>query len=203
MKSTRIDLIAVSLFVFGLGLTSAPLMADNTKPIDSGHRVFQIVHENASSPILFDQNDADVVGLCAKAFAKDIALVTGITPDLHTSLPADVKEVIIIGTLGKSKRIDHLVKSGKISKEAIEGQWERFLIQIVDHPLNGVDKGLVIAGSDPRGTAFGVFDLSKRIGVSPWVYWADVRPARQKDLCVSIDKMVSTPPLGQVSRHLY
>lgn len=57
-----------------------------------------------------------------------------------------------------------------------------------------MNEALVIAGSDPRGTAFGVFELSKRLGVSPWVYWADVAPARQESLSISLDRVVMGPP---------
>jgi hypothetical protein len=163
---------------------------DDLKSLNSESPVFRIVNNNQSVPILYDQNDADVVGICAKALADDIELITDISPALKTSLQADVDAAIIAGTLGKSKPIDNMVKTGKLSVNTIEGKWESFLIQVVDNPLAGINKALVICGSDPRGTAFGVFELSKRLGVSPWVYWADVIPAKQKNLKVSIDKIV-------------
>ncbi len=187
------NLIAFFLFL-GICLTSSPLVADERQPVNSGNTVFQVVYGKESSPIFLDRNDADVVGISAKALAKDIALVTRITPEIQTSLKRNVKTGIIIGTLGKSKVIDYLAKSGKISKKAIEGKWESFLIQVVDQPFPSMEKALVIAGSDPRGTAFGVFELSKRFGVSPWVDWADVRPAHRDELSVSIDNLVMGPP---------
>ena len=113
---------------------------------------------------------------------------------LETSLKADMDSAIIVGTLGKSKPIDTMVKTEKLLVDTIKGKWESFLIQVVDKPLAGINKALVICGSDPRATAFGIFELSKRLGVSPWVYWADVIPAKQKNLKVSIDIIVMGPP---------
>jgi hypothetical protein len=164
------------------------------KSYNSESTTFRIVSKNQSVPILYDQNDADVVRICAKALANDIKLITDISPALETSLRAHIDYAIIIGTLGKSKPIDTMINTGKLLVKTIEGKWESFIIQIVDNPLNGIDKALVICGSDPRGTAFGIFELSKRLGISPWVYWADVIPAKQKNLSVAIDKIIMGPP---------
>jgi hypothetical protein len=59
------------------------------------------------------------------------------------------------------------------------GAWESFVIATVEQPLPGVARALVIAGSDRRGTAFGIYELSQAIGVSPWYWWADVAPQRR------------------------
>lgn len=156
--------------------------------------VFRIVKDNQSVPIIYDKDDADVVGICAKALANDIKLITDISPALETSLREDTDEAIIAGTLGQSKLIDRMIATGRLSVEAIEGEWESFIIQVVDNPLDSINKALVICGSDPRGTAFGIFELSKSMGVSPWVYWADVTPAKQKNLSIEIDEIIMGPP---------
>ena len=62
----------------------------------------------------------------------------------------------------------------------IRDRWESSVIQVVARPLPGVERALVIAGSDKRGTIFGVYDVSEQIGVSPWYWWADV-PVRHRD----------------------
>ena len=67
----------------------------------------------------------------------------------------------------------------KIDVSSIAGKWESFLIQVVAKPLPGVSSALVIAGSDKRGTIYGIYDLSEQIGVSPWYWWADV-PCQHK-----------------------
>jgi hypothetical protein len=87
---------------------------------------------------------------------------------------------VIVGQLGKGGFIDSLVSAGKIDAEGIRGQWESWVTQIVEHPMRGIDRALVIAGSDRRGTAYGVYELSESIGVSPWVWWADV-PSKKVD----------------------
>jgi hypothetical protein len=88
--------------------------------------------------------------------------------------------VIIAGTIGKSDVIDSIIASKKLNVAAIKGRWESFISEVVTSPLPGVDKALVIAGSDLRGTIFGLYDISEQIGVSPWYWFADV-PVRRSD----------------------
>ena len=76
----------------------------------------------------------------------------------------------------------------------IAGQWESFIIQVVPEPLLGVASGLVIAGSDKRGTIYGIYDLSEEIGVSPWYWWADVTPRHRDALFVKPAPDVQGPP---------
>lgn len=110
----------------------------------------------------------------------DIGKVTNTEPAIiYDKIPTQ-KEIVIVGTLGKSPVIDQLVKSGKLDVKGIKGKWENFLIQLVNNPLPSIDKALVIVGSDKRGTIFGIYDVSEQIGVSPWHFWADV-PADHKD----------------------
>jgi len=89
------------------------------------------------------------------------------------------KTVIIAGTIGKSEVIDTLISSGKLDVTSTKGQWESFISQVITSPLPGIDKALVIAGSDLRGTIYGLYDISEQIGVSPWYWWADV-PVKKK-----------------------
>lgn len=66
----------------------------------------------------------------------------------------------------------------------VEGRWETSLHEVVADPLPGLDSAFVIAGSDQRGTIFGIYDVSRGIGVSPWHFWADVPPRRHDALYV-------------------
>ena len=66
----------------------------------------------------------------------------------------------------------------------MEGAWERYLIQTVNHPFPGVDKALIVAGSDRRGASYGLFSLSEMAGVSPWYWWADVPIRKQQNVYV-------------------
>jgi len=120
--------------------------------------------------IFVDTADWPGVIRAASDLRSDIGKVTGVTPDLAT---APRGRTILIGTLGHSPAIDKLAADGRIDAAAIRGKWESFLIQTAGDTL-------VIAGSDKRGTIFGIYDLSEQIGVSPWYWWADV-PVRHRD----------------------
>ena len=100
--------------------------------------------------------------------------MTGIKPDIKNTASSSPGNCIIIGTFGKSKIVDRLAAAGKIATNGVAGQWESYLIQNVQNPLPGINHALVIAGSDRRGTIYGIYTLSEMIGVSPWYWWADV-----------------------------
>ncbi len=123
----------------------------------------------------------------------DIGKVTGHQPDvIYDNIPSQ-KELVIIGTIGKSSLIDRLVKNGKLNISAIKGKWENFLLQVIDNPFPGVTKAFVIAGSDKRGTIYGLYDVSSSIGVSPWHYWADVPPKNHTSLYIKSGRYSEGP----------
>jgi len=102
--------------------------------------------------------------------------------------------VIIAGTIGKNVVIDKLVKDKKIDVKGIAGKWETFLIQVVNKPLPGVKRALIIAGSDKRGTIFGIYEISKQIGVSPWYWWADVPVLKKNAIYVNPGRFTQGSP---------
>jgi hypothetical protein len=114
----------------------------------------------------------------------DIGRVTGVTPTVIFDKPPRKKEIVIAGTIGKSPVIENLISRGKINVDDISGKWECFLIQTVTNPLPGVKKALVIAGSDKRGTIYGIYEVSRQIGVSPWHWWAGVPVKKSAELYV-------------------
>lgn len=85
-----------------------------------------------------------------------------------------LKTVIIAGTIGKSDVINALLVDQKFSELQIRGKWESYITHVIDNPFPGIDRALVIAGSDMRGTIYGLYDVSEQIGVSPWWDFADV-----------------------------
>lgn len=90
--------------------------------------------------------------------------------------------------------IDRLIESKALDVSAIEGKWEAFVSQLVKNPVDGTAQALVIAGSDPRGTIYGIYDVSEQIGVSPWYFWADVPAKQNKNIYVLSDKKVQESP---------
>ncbi|HEX5398277.1 MAG TPA: glycosyl hydrolase 115 family protein, partial [Verrucomicrobiae bacterium] len=139
-----------------------------------------IAGNGRAAAIVVDTNDDAVVQLAANFFSDDVQRVTGQRP-VVTNAPAGASQVVIAGTLGHSTVIDTLAGGGKLKDlDQIRGRWEATLCQVVEDPLPGVERAVVIAGSDRRGTAYGLMRLSEAIGVSPWYWWADV-PAQHHD----------------------
>jgi alpha-glucuronidase len=131
---------------------------------------FELVHDGNAAVIYVDSNDWPGVIRAADDLAADVNRVTSITPKISNNEKELAENMVIIGTIGKSPVIDRLIKENKVDAGKVTGQWESFVISVVPKPLTGVDNALVIAGSDKRGTIYGIYDLSEQIGVSPW-YW--------------------------------
>ena len=102
--------------------------------------------------------------------------------------------MIIAGTIGHSSIIDQLVNASAIDVSAVNGTWEAFTTQLVKNPVPGCAQALVIAGSDPRGTIFGIYDISEQIGVSPWYFWADVPAKKNANIYALSSKKVQGSP---------
>lgn len=140
---------------------------------------FPIVNkEKVATPIRYDTTDFKGVIRAIGDLQNDINSVTGIKPVLLTNNALEGYE-IVIGTLGNSKLIDNLAQSGKLSTKDLKGKWESFVITTINDSKKAGRKILVIAGSDKRGTIYGIYELSRQLGVSPWYWWGDV-PAKKR-----------------------
>ncbi|MGD0351142.1 MAG: glycosyl hydrolase 115 family protein [Verrucomicrobiota bacterium] len=155
---------------------------------------FPIVQDGTTAAIYVDTNDWAGVIRAAGDLQADVARVTGLSPAIGHEIKNPGKNVIIVGTIGKNETIDGLIHEKKIDVSQIAGKWESFLIQVVPDPLPGVANGLVIVGSDKRGTIYGIYDLSEEMGVSPWYWWADVPVRHQDALFVKAGKYEQGPP---------
>ncbi len=145
------------------------------------------------SSVYVDAKEEKVVKLAATFLQQDIAAVTNHTPILHHTLPVKEKMLIIIGTLG-STTIQSLISKKKINAASLKNKWEAFHIETIEQPFPGIEHAIVIVGSDRRGTAFGVFELSKQIGVSPWYWWADVPVKKQEQLYINKNVFITDAP---------
>lgn len=150
---------------------------------------FEIAAGGKAAPIYVDPADQPGVLRAVTSLAGDIANVSGARPKVVQKVKAP-KGAILVGTLGSSKLIDQLVDAGKLDVSAINGKWEAYIIQTVDG-------NLVIAGSDRRGTIYGVYDVSENIGVSPWYWWADVPVSKSPSLFVSEGRYLQDSPKVQ------
>lgn len=154
---------------------------------------FTLASPRQTAAILYDASDAAVVKRAAELFAADVEAVTGRYPRV-TSAAGETGPAVIVGTVGGSALIRRLAEAGKIDTAPLEGAWERYLIQTVANPLPGIRKALVIAGSDRRGAAYGLFTLSELIGVSPWYWWAYVPVKKHAALHVDAPPTYSQTP---------
>lgn len=145
---------------------------------------FPIVSKSQTAEIIVAENDFKVVKIAAEALANDIFLITDKRPKVTNQIS---KNSIIVGSLGKNPDIEKLIESKKVDVSTIRNKRESYLITTVSD-------NLVIIGSDRRGTAFGIFELSKMLGVSPWIWWADVLPEKRKTLSISAKNIVGKEP---------
>ena len=143
--------------------------------------------------LLSSDNEWPGVTRAFKSFRQDLQLVTG-TEALWTSGIKPAPLMVIAGTIGHNIYIDQLIKNKKINVSDIAGKWEASLTQVVQNPFPGVQRALVIAGSDKRGTIYGIYTLSAQIGVSPWFWWADVPVVKQKDIYVKAGRHIRKEP---------
>jgi hypothetical protein len=150
---------------------------------------------DGSAGIYADSTDHWLVNKAAMLLQDDIERITGKRLPVFHSLPqVTVQHLIIIGSLDRGPITRQLAKANRISAARIDGKWESYLLKTIRNPLPGVGDALVIAGSDRRGTAYGVFDLSKTLGVSPWYWWADVPVPKSDELYYNnTDKVVGSP----------
>ena len=131
--------------------------------------------------ITFDPQEHRCVQKAVESLQKDFLMVTG------SNLPkGDATSKLLIGTVGCNKQIDLWVKKGVLND--LKGKHEKYIIKTIGNQL-------VIAGSDKRGTVFGIYELSKQMGVSPWYWWADVPVEKHSELYVKQGEYTDGEPL--------
>ena len=167
MKHINLATILLSLLAFATNINAAERFVDFT----SGDF---LLNADNKAEIYIDAKDCKGVGIAAANLATDINKVCGATART-TSNAATAR--IIAGTIGHSDEIDRLVKAKVIDKSALKGKREKYIITIADGKL-------IIAGSDRRGTIYGIYELSRQIGVSPWYYWADTPVKRHERIYI-------------------
>ena len=157
-----------------------------------------LINRDNKVEIYMDANDCKGVSYAANALVKDIIKVSGSKAVLTSDAglkdknttrkdAADKntagKPTILVGTIGHSAAIDQLIRQKRINGNLLKGKREKFIITVVNGQL-------VIAGSDRRGTIYGIYELSQQMGVSPWYDWADV-PVEHHD-SIFVNKGVYT-----------
>ena len=192
MKTRHFLFLAFLLHIFSLTAMADDLQVVTT-PVDG---CFPIAGTTVADKaiILYDDQDAEVVQTVIDCLMSDLKAVTKKTFMKYKTEPSSLKNPIIVGTIGQSSHIDQLIADGKLDVSDVEGKWEAFGMQTIDNPMEGVEKALVIFGSQPRATAYGMFELSRMAGVSPWIYWADVTPTTKTQLYVTPGRRIFGSP---------
>ena len=145
-------------------------------PLLAQGRTFRI----GKASVYYDDEESYQVVRAIGDLKRDIAMVTGLEGR---------QSQIVVGTYG-TKTISNLIAKGVLKEQDLKGKWESYVITVTDE----VNPRLVIAGSDKRGTIYGIYDVSQRIGVSPWYWWADVPVTKNPDASVDCDYYASGEP---------
>lgn len=162
----------------------------------SGRNVFPLSTKTCAAIMYDATSEPSVVGTAVGLLASDIEKVTGKCPSVsgNGSVPASCRYAVIAGTLGHSSLIDELVRDRKIDVSSISGEWERYAVRLVEAPLKGVRRALVVVGSDRRGTAYGLLSLSRAIGVNPWYWWMDAPVEHRNSIYLSVNAYDAATP---------
>jgi hypothetical protein len=194
MKNTILCLLAI-LFSLAAFSQDMDMVSDRSSADDFPILGYQYPNQFGVAPIYVDPKDYWLVGKAASLLQEDIHSITGLTPPIITDLPSSypIPFLIIIGSLEQSALMQRLARQHMIPK-SLNGQWESYVLKTVRQPVIGVGQALIIAGSDRRGTAYGVFELSKQMGVSPWHWWADVPIQKKSRLLFRSKKIFQSGP---------
>lgn len=173
---SRIITTVLVFFVFTIEISAAQPFITTEKNSD-----VLILKEKSVNLSIFTNAGIDAgIMKAVKNLQSDFQKVTGNQPNILNQISGNNTPLIIIGTVGTKSVIDDLIKQKKIDGKALTGKNEKFIIQNISNPIPGVSEAIVIAGSDKRGTIYGIYEMSQQIGVSPWYYMADV-PVKVKE----------------------
>lgn len=154
---------------------------------------FPIVTANAKVSIVYDSKSARLDSIAANLLAEDIERVTSFKPQVINDIALAKGAVIVIGNIQSALVQKFIPAQSPVHKDLLN-KWECFAFKTIDNPRSNLSKALVIAGSDARGAAYGVFTLSEKMGVSPWYWWADVPVKKQNELIIRQNDSISSSP---------
>ncbi|MCU4975303.1 glycosyl hydrolase 115 family protein [Halobacteria archaeon AArc-m2/3/4] len=179
------------------GTTDEAIAVDSHGGTDSDS--VPLVDEHATTPI-YALGTESVVEIAAEDFRDDIERVTGQCPTLEfksdggDAIGETGDRAVLVSPYGVHDAVDTTIDA-LFDDHDLETATESYaLAAVADPEALEVDAALLIVGSDPRGTAYGVYELSRRIGVSPWYWWADVPTDERDELHLSAGAELEGPP---------
>ncbi len=150
---------------------------------------FIVSSPGITTHIVINDNEDELVKTAANLFSDDIFNVSGKRPEFTKQ--DDSKYLIKVGTIGINKDFDKVCKEAGIDVKKLQSQWEAYCIKVV---TVSNESSLLVVGSTPRGTAYGLMELSRKIGVSPWYWWADVHPVKREIVSLPADLFLEDAP---------
>lgn len=156
---------------------------------------FSIIDGEKVVPILIEENTFSGIRKIANVVAEDIFSVCGRKPEIideHGLKGVTGRNIIICGVWGQSDILSGLAAEGKFKPETVSGKWEVYSNFFVEHPFEGIDRALVIAGSDKRGAIYGLFSLSEYAGVTAFEYFGDTKPVVRDNIVIEDDFIVTS-----------
>ena len=154
---------------------------------------FAIVTKTSKVTIVYSKDAPNLDSISANLLAEDIERVTSTKPLVTTDFLTVNGNIIVIGNV-QSVLVRKFISVQSPVAKSLLNKWECFAFKTIDNPFAKISKAFIIAGSDTRGTAYGVFTLSQKLGVSPWYWWADVPVMRRKELVINQPDFISKPP---------
>ena len=155
---------------------------------------FPLLSDAGVVRIVVDRQQARPVLRAAEDLRADILKVVGEEPGISSEIAQDDSLIVVVGQLGIGGLVDEWAAQGRLDCTGISGKWESFSIEELKPSGDPTQRILVIAGSDLRGTIYGIYQISRDIGVSPWWWWADVAVARDLDASIPSERRVWPEP---------
>lgn len=189
-----------------LGLALTPILKAADKFVtfnQEGGTLALTTTQQPNFSILCADEEHKGVLMAVRNLQEDFFRVTNTRPYLKIGAKKQVDEGaqklrILIGSFDKSPLIKQLVKAKKLDVRELKGRNEKFIITTVTNPIEGVEgEVLLIAGSDKRGTIYGIYELSCQIGISPWYWWADVPVESHKEIYIKKGVYTDGEPVVQ------
>lgn len=172
----------IKIFSCSMGLFLLQTAIAAERFVTNSSTGFTWIQKGEAWPVLIDKQEDRGVVRAVMNLLTDAEKVTGVKPELSNVVAGN--RMLIVGSLENSIWIKQLINTGKINADDLQGKNEKYIICTVKQPLEGVDEAVVIAGSDKRGTMYGIYELSTQMGISPWYYWADIPIEKQDAICI-------------------
>lgn len=193
-KLTTMFLSVRTLLTVGLLFAMVPVQGQ-VRLASNGTGAFPIYNDKNKALVIYDRQDPVTLQKVAQLFADDVFRVTGYKPAIVDISNKNMSSTaaVIVGTIA-SHNIRRMISKCKIDTTGLTTGWEQYRIEMVNSPLPGIKKALVVVGSDRRGAAYGLLSISRAIGVNPWYWWLDAPIKKQKSLTVDVVPMTSKSP---------